>query len=139
MSLCYLCLFFPCCVEFSFERTSKRQLRGTIEEHICFSALLWYLGLGKLGKGSGILLGVFLNFLPALSWNTPCLALERFQALKSTNAEAVWTICWRRERRYCLRGKIQSGKEAHVTLRVGQDPCCSPERLSFKKKNVFNY
>lgn len=49
-----------------------------------------------LGKHSGILLDIFLNPLPALSWNTPYLALERFHTLKSTDAraQAVLMICW---------------------------------------------
>lgn len=55
--------------------------------HLFFcSAVVFGAWETVLGKGSGILLGIFLNSLPALSWNTPCLALERLHALKSTDS-----------------------------------------------------
>lgn len=59
-----------------------------LKTHLFFcSAVVFGAWETMLGKGSGILLGIFLNSLPALSWNTPCLALERLHALKSTDAQ----------------------------------------------------
>lgn len=59
--------------------------RSVVEAHTC----LFCSGIWGLGNGSGMLLGIFLNFLPALCWNTPCLALERFHALMSTDARGI--------------------------------------------------
>lgn len=75
---------------------------------------VWGMGSWVLGKHSGILLDIFLNPLPALSWNTPCLALEGFHTLKSTDAraQAVLMIGWLMKRGIVCQGRCSLRKSA---------------------------
>lgn len=58
-----------------------------MEEHTCFSVLLWYSGLGKLcWERQWNLIRHFPELSTCSFLEYPCLALERLRALKSTDS-----------------------------------------------------
>lgn len=97
------------------EEPVRVYLRSVTEEHTCFSALLWYWGLGKLCFGKRqwnfirhfpeLSTCSFLEYSPFSSGEVPCFEEHRRQS------PGCFDDLLARERRYCLSGKTQSEKE----------------------------